>query len=308
MPLHQREKAHLGNSGRIPSHLGIVLAAFLLSLCFVPRGAVATPGAKQCDAKTYSVPLPDPVSGRRYQLFVSLPQGFDPASPALRPVLFLADGGRAFPRHICEIRDLTEADKRDLVVVGLGYADGESLEDSRRRDYTPTAQPSTGHVYGGSTAYQAYIKDVVIPFAEAHYRTDPARRIFWGHSYGGLLATTILLRDPGIFQTYIIGSPSLWYGSHVILEMEKQFAAGHHSLPANVFLYVGGKEVSRYEAGRHGFTKDMVEDAKTFEQLLRSRSYEGLTTKFMVIPDKDHVTSVGPGITWGLRLAFQPGS
>jgi len=307
MPHDHRDNAHAGNPGGIPSALGIVVAALFL-LLLVPLSAVAMPEAKQCGAKTDAVPLPDPVSGRGYQLFVSLPQGFDPASPVLHPVLFLADGGRAFPRHICEIRDLTEADKRDLVVIGLGYADGESLEDSRRRDYTPTAQPSTAHVYGGSAAYQAYLKDVVIPFVDAHYHTDPARRIFWGHSYGGLLAATILLRDPAMFQTYIIGSPSLWYGSRAILEIEKQFAAGHQSLPANVFLYVGGKEIRRYEADRHGFTKDMVEDAKSFERLLTSRHYEGLKTKFTIIPDKDHVTSVGPGIEWGLRLAFQPGS
>ncbi len=308
MRLHHQDNAHAGNSGKIPSHLGIVTVVVFLLLCFVPLSAVATPEAKQCEVKTYAVPLRDPVSGRGYQLFAKFPQGFDPASPVLHPVLFLADGARAFQHHICEIRDLTEAEKRDLVVIGLGYADGESLEDSRRRDYTPTAQPSTGHVYGGSVAYQAYIKDVVIPFAESHYHTDPARRIFWGHSYGGLLAATILLRDPGMFQTYIIGSPSLWYDSHAILAIEKQFAAGHHSLPANVFLYVGGKEVRRYETDRRGFTKDMVEDAKTFEQLLESRRYAGLTTKFAVIPDKDHVTSVGPGIAWGLRLALQSGS
>ena len=284
----------------------VILLACLLGAVSHSLAAMST--ARQCDLKTFSVPLPDPVSGRKYQLFVSLPDSFDSANPALHPLLLMADGARAFPHHICDVRDAAKSEQKDLIVVGLGYAEGESLEDSRRRDYTPTPQPSTGHVYGGSAAYQAYIRDDVIPFAEAHYHTDPARRIFWGHSYGGLLATTMLLSNPGMFRTYIIGSPSLWYDKHVILAIEKQFAAAHKRLPANVYLYVGENEARRYDATRHGFTQDMVQDAKHFESLLTSRHYEELTTEFKIVPGRDHVGSVGPGIMWGLHLALQPGS
>jgi uncharacterized protein len=290
---------------RIALCLLVLLASFLgpLSHGFA---AAASSAAHQCGLTTFTVPLPDPTSGRRYQLFVSLPDGFDPASATRHPLLLMADGGRAFPKHICEIREVTKADGKDLVVIGLGYAEGESLEDSRRRDYTPTPQPSSGHVYGQSDAYQTYLKGVVIPFVEMRYHTDPARRIFWGHSYGGLLAATMLFDQPGLFQTYIIGSPSLWYDNHAILTQEKQFAAEHHRIPAKVFLYVGGKEVRRYDAARKGLTQDMVGDARYFESLLSSRHYEGLSTQFRIVPDRDHVSSVGPGITWGLHLALQP--
>jgi uncharacterized protein len=97
------------------------------------------------------------------------------------------------------------------------------------------------------------------------------------------------------------------YDGHAILAQEKHFATEHHRLPAKVFLSVGGKEIRQYDAARKGLTQDMVGDAKGFESLLASRHYEGLTTQFKVVPDRDHVTSVGPGIRWGLHLALQSG-
>lgn len=293
---------HIRGFAKRTLHLIVASAAFVLSFC--EQGLAASPTALKCGIETSVVPLPDPVSGRRYQLYVSLPPGFDRNSPLKHPLLVMADGGRAFPLHICEIRKLASANRKDLVVVALGYNEGETLDDSRRRDYTPTKQPSTGHTYGGSAAYEKYVRDVVIPYAESNYHTDPGKRIYWGHSYGGLFGATILLSDTRLFQTYILGSPSLWYDRHVISDMEATFAAAHTSLPARVFMYVGEDEVRRYDPGRKGDTQDMVKDAREFEERLRSRNYSGLTTMFEVLSGKDHKTSVGPGIAWGLGHAL----
>ncbi len=39
----------------------------------------------------------------------------------------------------------------------------------------------------------------------------PGQSLFLGHSYGALLGTQILFTEPGMFNGYVLGSPSLWY-------------------------------------------------------------------------------------------------
>ncbi len=116
--------------------------------------AVSTIGANAaCNTvNPLTVPLPDPASGRRYEIYVSLPDGYAANPSKSYPLLILADGGRAFPKLSCDVRALAKSGAigEEPVVVGLSYAIGEDLEDSRRRDYTPVADGPTSRVYGGA--------------------------------------------------------------------------------------------------------------------------------------------------------------
>lgn len=96
------------------------------SLC--PRGGELT------------VRLPDPVSGRQYEIYVSLPANYAKSSGRSYPLVIIADGGRAFPKLKCDAHAL-ESSKAigQSIIVGLSYALGDDLQDSRRRDYTPSA-------------------------------------------------------------------------------------------------------------------------------------------------------------------------
>ena len=190
----------------------------------------------------------------------------------------------------------------DPVIVGLSYATGENLEDSRRRDYTPVAQGPVG--YGGASAYQAYLRTVVLPHVEAHFATDPRQRYFWGHSYGGLLGAHILFTQPDMFQTYMLGSPSFWFGDGAIYGFEEAYAAANRRLDARVLLYVGGAEIARYDAARRGNTRDMVAGMRDFEARLRARRYAGLSIGSAVIEGRDHLSAVRPGFEWAMRTAM----
>ncbi|MFJ1311542.1 alpha/beta hydrolase [Agrobacterium sp. P15N1-A] len=262
---------------------------------------------KGCKESTpITVPLPDPVSGRRYEIYVSLPAGYAEVPTRSYPLVILADGGRAFPRLSCAARAVSRDSARDEpIVVGLSYAAGEDLEDSRRRDYTPTKLRNSAKAYGGAAAYQTYLANVVLPYVEGHYRVSGGRRIFWGHSYGGLLGAHILLTAPSTFQTYILGSPSFWFDDGAIMDFETRYANRHRKLEANVILYVGGLEISRYDPQRKGKTRDMVQGLNAFETRLASRNYAGLRLTSKVIAGTDHRSSVGPGFAWGLNAAFQ---
>ncbi|MBK5567896.1 alpha/beta hydrolase-fold protein [Ensifer sp. SSB1] len=252
-----------------------------------------------------TVQLPDPVSGRRYEIYVSLPPDYGEKLEKSYPLVIVADGGRAFAKLRCDTRALADSNAiAQPILVGLSYALGENLEDSRRRDYTPLPLPESGKVYGGAAAYQHYLSDVVLRYVDDHYRVAPRERIFWGHSYGGLLGAHILLTQPSLFQTYILGSPSFWFGNDAIFELETSFAQRQRQLDATVLLYVGGLETPRHDPSRKGKTRDMVGGMKKFENRLRSREYDRLQVSSTVFAGRDHITSVRPGFAWGIHTAL----
>ncbi|MBB3804250.1 putative alpha/beta superfamily hydrolase [Xanthomonas arboricola] len=153
-------------------------------------------------------------------------------------MLYATDGDYAFPLVKAIARRLNGEGPaiEDFILVGLSYALGDEPMPSRRRDYTPTPEEGPGAppvaTHGKSAAYIAYLREQVLPFIAQHYRTDEQRRLYLGHSYGGLLGTEILLSTPQMFSGYILGSPSYWYGAHVMAQREAAYATIHTDLPA----------------------------------------------------------------------------
>lgn len=259
--------------------------------------------------------IPDPVSGRSYDVEITLPSDYQ-ADPARRyPVLYYADGGHLAASATCLskeprrqealrlVRKLHREGKlaQEPILVGLSYAKGEGFAVSRARDYTPVADKPG---YGQAGAFQAYLGKIVIPAIEGAYRTDPRRRLFWGHSYGGLLGARILLTEPGLFRSYILGSPSFWFADHAILAIEADYAKANRDLRADVLIYVGGEEISRYDPGRRGNTQDMVADVRSFEKQLKSRGFPGLAIRSLIVRGKNHRTTIPPGFSWALTSAL----
>lgn len=260
-----------------------------------------------CDPGGIEVlPVPDPVSGRSYDVEISLPAGYEGNASTSYPVLYLADGGRGTRPVTCQIKALREKGSlaEGPIIVGLSYARGESLEASRNRDYTPVARSPGDTAYGGAEAYQRYLRQTVLPYVEGRFRADSKRRIYLGHSYGGLLGVRVLLTEPDLFQTYIIGSPSLWFAQHAILRLETGYAKANKDLKADVLLFVGGDEVRRYDPGRSGYTQDMVGDMKAFVSRLEQYGFPSLTIRSQVVPGKDHRKVFRPGLIWAITAVL----
>lgn len=246
--------------------------------------------------------VPDPVSKRGYQVFVGLPASYGKEPNRRYPVLYVTDAGYAFPviREIGRRLNFERAVIQEFILVGLSYANGEDPMQSRRRDYTPTSNgprdAPPGTVFGQSLAYQAYLRDRVMPFITQHYRTNPQRALFLGHSYGSLLGAQILFTNPSMFSGYILGSPSLWYDKRHIFGVEAKYAAQHRDLPAKVYMYVG-----QYESPRYNREAEMVGDNRELEARLKKRKYPSLALKSDVLNDEDHVSVAPRGFTHGLK-------
>ena len=284
-----------------------VLAVSLGAAAFYHPAASAADGSAYVLEGTQVWSVPDPASGRDYSIFVSLPPSYASQPERRFPVLYVADADYGFP----VIRSLTRRINHDkpvtqeFILVALSYATGEDPGKSRTRDYTPVAgKDGTG---GGGAAYQAYLRDRVLPFVEAKFRADPAKRVFMGHSYGGLLGAQVLLTEPTLFKSYILGSPSFWYGNHAINRLEEAFTKSGRDMPADVFLYVGQFEAARKGDSRYNRSTDMVKDNADFVQRLKSHAYRGLKLRSIVIPDENHLTVFPAGFTRGLIAVLPAG-
>lgn len=288
----------------------VVFGAAIVSGCTAEKADAQTtsPSEARVEGAPYVLTgtqvwtVPDPVSGRRYEVFVSLPASYD-ASPERRyPVLYVTDADYAFPiiRQMARRLNLDEPVIEDFILVGLSYAVGEGGMTSRTRDYTPVG---INDRTGGGAAYQAYLKSEVLPFIEDRFRADPARRMLLGHSYGGLLGAQVLFSEPTLFDGYILGSPSLWFGDHAMMRTEAEYAESHTDLPARVYMYIGEYEVPGGERRNNRY--DMVGDNARFEARLASRAYPGLTLTNEVLNDEDHLTVAPRGFTKGL-IAMLP--
>jgi len=253
--------------------------------------------------------VPDPVSGRDYEVFVSLPASYEAEPQRRYPTLYVTDADYSFPilRQMARRINLDGPVIQEFILVGLSYAKGEGGAASRSRDYTPVpCQPESRCqlTHGGGVAYQAYLKSEVLPFIEGRFRADPEARVLLGHSYGGLLGAQILFTDPALFQAYVLGSPSFWFGQRHIMKMEADYAQSHTDLPAEVFMYIGAFETPG-PTPRHASRYDMVGQMSAMEQVLKSRAYPNLTVRSTVLAEEDHLTVAPAGFTRAL-LAVLP--
>ncbi|MBO9687562.1 MAG: alpha/beta hydrolase [Mitsuaria chitosanitabida] len=278
---------------------------------------------------TWVHPLPDPVSGRRYEVWIDLPPGASApgtttgngtaataakARSALRPAVFVTDAPYAFPlvRALRNRVGQRGQNLADFVLVGLAGPADESAVDMRSRDYTPTDpltkpnRPANRYGaprYGGGDAYLKYIAEVVVPAVSERHRLDPDRRVILGHSYGALFASQVLFSRPALFSHYILGSPSLWFDEQEMFKREAAYAQRHQDLAAHVFQYIGA-----YEAVAPGprFNKenDLVADALRFQAALRKRRYRSLRVDSHVLAGEDHLTVAPAGATLGLLWAL----
>lgn len=277
-----------------------------------PPPAYALEGTEVCD-------LPSKMLGRDYQLYVYLPDSYAKEPTRNYPVLFVTDAPYAFPliRSIARRVGDHGDGLRDFILVGLSYAKGDTPKFSRNRDYTPTAKgpsdaesdmPGRAPLYGEAENYRRFIAGEVFPYVASHYRADMHEKIYAGHSYGGLFGVHMLLTEPGMFEHYILGSPSLQFDGKVMFERERAYAASHKDLSADVFMALGGYETVDPASPdrRYHNAVDMVRNAQAFERVLKSRHYPGLHIQSMVIGDEDHLTVFPTLITRGLRAMLAP--
>ncbi|MFZ2960419.1 MAG: alpha/beta hydrolase-fold protein [Candidatus Ozemobacteraceae bacterium] len=245
--------------------------------------------------------------GIDYKLYIYLPRGYETQTISYPLVLILDPDYFFEPVHHAALILADHDELKPMILVGIAYPGG--IEEgrgpiyklNRTRDYTPTNASHGGYgpefqqMSGGAERFLDFIKKELFPFLDLKFRVKKDDRSIVGISFGGLLATFALLERPGLFQRYIIVSPSLWYDKHVISRIEAKAALTLRDLPARAFFSVGELETKGEE---------MVKDLVSFVKTIQSRHYQGLQLKLWIAPEETH-HSVFPGAAMrGIQWIF----
>ncbi len=166
---------------------------------------------------------------------VYMPPGYTADATARFPVLYMPDGGlhEDFP-HITHTVDtlIGAGEMRPFIVVGI-----ENTE--RRRDMTgPTEVAEDRKVaprVGGSAAFRAFIRDELMPEIRARYRCTEETAII-GESLAGLFILETFFVEPGMFDTSIAISPSLWWNDHALERGAQAWLGEHPELRHTLYL------------------------------------------------------------------------
>jgi uncharacterized protein len=223
------------------------------------------------------------------------------------PVVYLLDGNFYFAMMVQASRmmRLLSEEVREAIFIGIGYP-VESYNDvlvRRFMDQTPTrVEPSEEQFAdilgqpvrtGGGQAFLRALSDEIIPFVEARYRAGPERMLV-GFSISSMFGAYVLFHEPQLFQSYLVGSPSLWWDDELTFGYEEQYASSNESLPARVFISVGSHEGT--------LTTSVQRLAATMTQ----RGYPDLELTVHVFEDETHFSVIPATLARGLRVLLAP--
>ncbi|HHH50469.1 MAG TPA: alpha/beta hydrolase [Saprospiraceae bacterium] len=179
-------------------------------------------------------------------LNIYLPYGYSPDSIITYPVIYLLDG--TINEDFLHIAGLVQFGSfswikliPETIVVGISNID-------RKRDYTfPTRVKKHRKEFptaGGSENFINFLAKEIQPFIKSTYKTNGTRTLI-GQSLGGLLATEILLKQPDLFDNYLIISPSLWWDKESLLKYNPK----NYTSQKSIYIAVGKEgEIMEREA------------------------------------------------------------
>ncbi len=210
-------------------------------------------------------------TGDTYELIIKMPKDFD--STMSYNLVYFTDATINSGKTILSQPD--EAAK-NCILIGIGHTG--DWASKRQRDFIPSdAGGYSDKDFGQASKFFSFIKEELIPYINKKFRRQKCR-VFIGHSFGGLLALYMSLRENNLFDSYYAISPSVWANKYELSKIEKNYAAANKSYRSNLFIYAGSLE----------FLNKVLSSSKEFYNTISARKYAGITITHSVISGVNH--------------------
>ncbi|WP_105215394.1 alpha/beta hydrolase [Pseudoalteromonas sp. T1lg22] len=267
-----------------------LLLLLFCGLAYGQQGAYSIP-------RSQVIELTDHHSQHTYPLYIKLPASYAKNPSKHYPVIYLTDGHYSFQLVSGATRfPMNSGAMPEAILVAIGYAQGDKGQSSRVRDYTPTKESSWKLATGEAAKHARFIREQVFTHIQKNYRALATQRTYMGNSLGGLFGAYLLLQEPDMFSTYILGSPSVWFDNQSILALELKPSK------AAPKVYIG---VGSLETPAHGEGQDMVAGAQALFDKLRSLPASHSQIKLRIIEEARHATAFPStsiqGLDWLLK-------
>jgi predicted alpha/beta superfamily hydrolase len=228
--------------------------------------------------------------GQRYELLVSLPEGYAKSGQSY-PALYVLDGWHFPLMAFIQQNNVYSKRMRPVIIVNVSHG-ATGYMALRARDFTPTRTAREVNS-GGAPAFLDFLEHELIPFVDRTWRTMPADRGLLGHSYGGLFAIYALEQRPALFQRIVAASPSLEWDGRLLLTAARD-RLRKLSAPVRLDLSVGDEG-------------DNTDSTTAFAKILDELKPAGLDYRFTLYRGENHnsvrLVSFPAGLYWAYRPA-----
>ena len=221
-------------------------------------------------------------TGDTYEIIIRKPKIFD--TTRSYHLVYFTDAGIKSGNVI-----LSQAEENIKNCILIGIAHKGDWDTKRQRDFIPSdAGGYNDKNFGQASKFFLFIKDELIPYLDKKF-TKQKSKVFIGHSFGGLLALYMSMRDNKLFEHYYAISPSVWANYKELMKIEKQYAVANKKYNSNISVYAGSLE----------FLNKVLSSSQEFYNTVKGRNYTGLFINYSTIDGVNHygiVPKVVPGI------------
>ena len=210
-------------------------------------------------------------TGDTYQLIIKRPKDFD-STKTYHHVYFTdaaINSGKV-------ILDQPQDSTKNCILIGIAHKG--DWETKRQRDFIPSDAGGYGdNNFGQASKFYLFLKEELMPFINKRFPKQRTK-VFVGHSFGGLLALYLSMRENNLFDHYYAISPSVWANYYEMMKIEKDYAGKNKNYNSNISIYAGSLEL----------LNKVLSSSREFYEQVNDRKYKGLAISRTVISGVNH--------------------
>jgi predicted alpha/beta superfamily hydrolase len=210
-------------------------------------------------------------TGDTYELIIKRPNDFD-STKAYHHVYF-TDAGINSGSVI-----LNQPGESIKNCILIGIAHKGDWDTKRKRDFIPSdVSGDSSSDFGHASKFYSFVKEELIPYINKKF-PNPKSKVFIGHSFGGLLALYMSMKENKLFDHYYAISPSVWANYYELMKIEKDYSSKNKNYNSNISIYAGSLE----------FLNKVLSSSKEFYDKVSERKYNGLNISRRVVSGVNH--------------------
>jgi predicted alpha/beta superfamily hydrolase len=210
-------------------------------------------------------------TGDSYEIIIKRPRNFD--STRSYHLVYFTDAGINSGKTILS---QPEESTKNCILVGIAHKG--DWDTKRQRDFIPS--DAGGHSdknFGQAAKFFSFMKDELMPHVDKKF-SKAKSKVFIGHSFGGLMALYMSMKENRLFDHYYAISPSVWANYYELMNIEKNYAAKNKNYSSAISVYAGSLE----------FLNKVLSSSKQFCNTVTERKYKGLSITHAVISGVNH--------------------
>ena len=232
----------------------------------------------------------DTEDGRRYHVYVRVPEGYADAPDKTWPVVYVLDGDSLFPL-LAPTHLFLHYDEGlpDAIIVGIAYGGFDPSVNRRNIDFSaPGDDTPAGE--DGAPAFLETLRTQLMAEVERRFRVDPARRVLVGQSRAGYFVLWSALQAPDLFWGRIASNPAFTRTRDALFAPPSGPTRAH----ASVVLVSGGRDLPL-----------RVRNAHDWHGVWTAREDRPWSLQLIDLPTGTHAASIGEGYRQAMLWLFR---